>query len=113
MDLLINHCPDQINWFVAAPKDEPYYAGWNENENVNDIIEIPHRRFSVLTFFKLVRYVLRKEICIIHSHGKGAGLYSRGMKLFCPGVIVMHSFHGLHAAQYGLLRENVTSCTKK
>ncbi len=104
MDFLINHRPDRINWFVAAPGDRPYYNCWKESGNVIDVVEIPHRRFSVLSFFKLVRYALRQEIRIIHSHGKGAGLYSRGMKLFCRRAAVVHSFHGLHAAQYGTLK---------
>ncbi len=37
----------------------------------------------------------------MHSHGKGAGMYTRPMKLLCPGVKVVHTFHGIYLEQYG------------
>jgi glycosyltransferase involved in cell wall biosynthesis len=38
--------------------------------------------------------VRKHKISIVHSHGFGAGLYSRSLKLL--GAKVIHTFHGLH-----------------
>lgn len=43
------------------------------------------------------------HIPIVHSHGKGAGLYARLLKLLVPSVRVVHTFHGVHLGEYGAL----------
>ncbi len=107
MDLLINNFPKNINLFIAAPMDEPYYLQWKENKKVLDIFIIPYRKFSFLRFAKLIRYIINKKIDIVHSHGKGAGLYSRLIKLFIPRIRIVHTFHGLHIQKYNFFKKRL------
>lgn len=107
MDLLINNYPSNINLFIAAPMDEPYYFQWQKNKKVIDIFLIPYRKFSLLRFIQLIKYIVNKKIDIVHSHGKGAGLYSRLIKLFVPRIKVVHTFHGLHIQKYSFLKKRL------
>ena len=68
-------------------------------------VEIPRQQFSIHTLFTLRRFVRENGISIIHSHGFGAGLYSRLIAATFMGSktpVVVHTFHGLHSAKYGL-----------
>ncbi len=105
MDLLINNFPENINIFIAAPMDEPYYFQWQKNKKITDIFLIPYRKFSFLKLVQLIRFVINNRINIVHSHGKGAGLYSRLIKLIVPRIKVVHTFHGLHIQKYNFLKK--------
>lgn len=59
-----------------------------------DSIEVPHRSFSFVTLFKLISFCKKHDIRTVHSHGRGAGYYSRMMKFF--GFKVIHTLHGVH-----------------
>lgn len=59
-------------------------------------IEIPHRRFSLTKAVRLLTFCKDEGIEIIHSHGRGAGTYSRFLALF--GFKVIHTFHGVNQA---------------
>lgn len=63
-------------------------------QNVLETIEIPHRKFSLLKLLKLKIFCQKNGIQLIHSHGRGAGIYSRLLSLF--GIPVVHTFHGIH-----------------
>jgi glycosyltransferase involved in cell wall biosynthesis len=39
---------------------------------------------------------------IVHSHGRGAGVYARLLKLFNRRLKVVHNFHGIHMEKKGL-----------
>ena len=92
LDLLKSFDGTDTQCFIAAPRDGEY-AVKLEKLSKNKI-EIPFRRFSIISFFKLIILCRREKIKIIHSHGRGAGIYSRFMKLF--GYKVVHTFHGVH-----------------
>jgi len=53
----------------------------------------------VTTALLLLRFCQRHGIDLIHSHGRGAGAYSRFLGIF--GFKVIHTFHGFHV-QKGL-----------
>ena len=57
-------------------------------------INIPHRNFSILSFIKIVLFCKKYKVKTVHSHGRGAGYYSRLLKLF--GFKVIHTLHGVH-----------------
>lgn len=59
-----------------------------------DFIDIPFRKFSLKALFKMIHFCRKNGVKIVHSHGRGAGFYSRVMKLF--GFKVIHTFHGVH-----------------
>lgn len=51
------------------------------------------------TFVDLSRLVRARGIRLIHSHGKGAGLYGR-LVARASGIPAIHSFHGIHFERY-------------
>lgn len=86
--------PD-LNIFVSTPIDPPF--GNFYKENAKGFFPIKHRHFSLLRLLALISWAKKNKIQIIHSHGRGAGLYSRLMKFF--GFKIVHSFHGIHSPQ--------------
>lgn len=77
---------------VASPTEEPF-GTYFKNESLY-FIPIPVRSFSLITALKLLKHAKEQKINLVHSHGRGAGLYSRFLKLF--GYKVIHTFHGIH-----------------
>ncbi|MDD0852544.1 glycosyltransferase [Halobacteriovorax sp. GB3] len=77
---------------VVSPVDEPFYGLYKNLCETH--IEIPHRKFSIISFLKILLFCRENGIQIVHSHGLGAGIYSRLLGLF--GLKVIHTFHGIH-----------------
>lgn len=93
---LIDNMPMNADVYVAYPKSgEPYGILWDADKRIKGVCHIPYRRFSVSTLFKLWQFVRLNGIDMIHSHGNGAGIYSRLLKLVCMNVKVVHTFHGI------------------
>jgi len=49
-----------------------------------------------------IRLARARRIQVVHSHGKGAGLYGR-IAARLTGAAAIHTFHGIHPAGYGRL----------
>ncbi len=117
---LIKELYKDNNFFIACPDDFPYKKKYAEILGGDRIILIPHRKFKVSYLFKLKNYAKDKKIKIIHSHGKGAGIYSRFLSLI-TGIPCIHTFHGLHTGSYNkyqkllyiFLEKILSSITKK
>lgn len=77
---------------IACPNEAPFYDKYKTL--TKDVIAIPHRKFSIIKFFKLIQYCKDNGINVVHSHGRGAGIYSRLMGLW--GLKIVHTFHGAH-----------------
>ena len=58
-------------------------------------IEIEERKLSIIDIFRLIQFIRKNSIDIIHAHGKGAGLIARILKLF-TGRYLIYTFHGIH-----------------
>lgn len=96
LNQLVSQLPSDVRIYMAYPEEgDPYADIWNKNERIKDILYIPYRDFSIKTLFELRRIIRKNKIDIIHSHGQGAGLYSRVLKMLCPSVKVIHTFHGI------------------
>jgi len=59
-------------------------------------------RLSVGALRDTVRLARARRIQVIHSYGKGAGLYGR-IAARLTGAAAIHTFHGIHPAGYGRL----------
>lgn len=92
---LLSHGGDTVDYYIAAPIDQ--FFSRNFKNLAHEFIEIPFRKFSLLAFIRLLLFLKKNEINIIHSHGRGAGIYSRLLKLF--GYKVIHTFHGIHMGE--------------
>jgi glycosyltransferase involved in cell wall biosynthesis len=56
-------------------------------------------RLGPITLLRLVRLVRRRGARLVHSHGKGAGVYGR-LAARLAGVPAVHTFHGIHYERY-------------
>lgn len=90
--------------YIACPRDDPYYAIWKQHPKVMGIIVIPHRKFTAQALLKIAAACYRYNIKLVHSHGKGAGIYSRTLKLLRPSIKVIHTYHGITASKRGIQR---------
>ncbi|WP_298043207.1 glycosyltransferase [uncultured Campylobacter sp.] len=106
VDLLINNLSSEIEIYLACPQDKPYYDLWSKSKKVKDIFILPHRKFSVKKLFELNKFIKDNDIKIIHSHGKGAGIYSRMLKILNPRLKIVHTLHGVHIGEYGFLKKS-------
>jgi len=91
---------DKVDIYVACPNDLPYWSLYSLLVGEERMLEIPHRAFNLKSALDLVKACRLHKIDIIHSHGKGAGIYSRiiGKLTKTP---VIHTPHGLHIERYG------------
>jgi glycosyltransferase involved in cell wall biosynthesis len=67
-----------------------------------DFAPVTADRLSPGALRDTVRLVRERRIQVIHSHGKGAGLYGR-LAARLTGATAIHTFHGIHLAGYGRL----------
>lgn len=93
----------QYNAFIACPINGEFYSKFLELVGQANMFYIPHRKFQWRDLLKLVYLCKLNKINIIHSHGKGAGVYSRLLKIFCPSIRIIHTFHGIHYKDHGLV----------
>ena len=86
---------------VAGPADGPLFGRFRDAGI--DIVDVPMRALRPRTFRMLRQLVRTRNIRLVHSHGKGAGLYGR-LLARTQGVHAVHTFHGIHFEQYGPAR---------
>lgn len=97
---------DAVDLFIACPDEKPYRSRYEGLKNVTAVFDLPHRAFRWRALFHLAREVRRHRIGLIHSHGKGAGLYGRLLALI-TGRACVHTLHGLHVGEYGRVKREI------
>ena len=103
---LVKNLSPSINNIIALPKEEPYYSLFKKLVGEKNLIELPHRKFSLPHLIILKKEIKRRNISIIHSHGKGAGIYSRILG-FLTGKRVIHTLHGFHVGKYNSFQKRL------
>lgn len=93
-DLLVyfNDNMNKFEIYIAAPENS-FFSDKYKNLS-SDFFALEHRSFNLFTSFRLLSFCRRNNISLVHSHGRGAGIYSRLLGLF--GIKVIHTFHGIH-----------------
>ena len=86
---------------VASPDDGDYYPWFCKQ--ASGMLKVNLKPYSLRSLWKIRHYIKKNGIELVHSHGKGAGMYARPLKLLCPGIKVVHTFHGVHVEEYGSL----------
>ncbi len=94
---------DEFTWIVAAPDDGPYFARF---AGIATMHALRLDRLDVPTLIRVVRLIRAERVDVVHSHGKGAGLYGR-LAAAWSRVPAIHTFHGIHAAKYGTVGERL------
>jgi glycosyltransferase involved in cell wall biosynthesis len=85
--------PQEWEAVVCTRNDGPY---WGKFRSLDiKIYDLALRELSLFTLFRLLHILRRERPALIHTHGKGPGLYGRliGKILNIPTV---HTFHGFH-----------------
>lgn len=90
--------------YVACPNQKPFYNMYKDKKIM--VFPLPVRIFSLISFVKLVQFTKRNNIEIIHSHGKGAGIYSRLLGIITDKPVI-HTFHGIHYKKYSYWKQRL------
>ncbi|HEY7654410.1 MAG TPA: glycosyltransferase [Methylomirabilota bacterium] len=64
-----------------------------------EFAEVRADRLSIGALLRTMRLVRSRRIQVIHSHGKGAGLYGR-LVAWWTGAAAIHTFHGIHPPRH-------------
>ena len=65
------------------------------------IEDVPIRSLKISTLYRVLSFARRNKIDIVHSHGRGAGLYGRLAALIL-GIGTVHTYRGFHNRFRGL-----------
>lgn len=103
---LVKGSSQKFDHFIAAPNDKPYSELFCLLVGEENCIVIPHRKFNLSSLYKLQKFIRKNNISIIHSHGKGAGIYGRLLSLF-TGKRSIHTLHGFHIGKYNHLQRQL------
>lgn len=83
--------------WVASPKvgnNVPFFETYSRG-----LFHLPARKFNIKSLRDLCKYVKNHKIDIVHSHGRGAGIYGRLLG-FLTGIPIVHTHHGLYLEKY-------------
>ena len=95
---LVRHLPGkEFEVTVAGPRDGAFFKRFNDLGLA--VAEVGANRLNVWALIATLRLVSDRGIQVIHSHGKGAGLYGR-LAARWTGVPAVHTFHGIHYEGY-------------
>lgn len=97
---LIRHLPrGEFDVVVTAPRDGVFFDRFCELGV--ETVELPLGRLGVRHLPRTIRLMRDEGIDVVHTHGKGAGLFGRlaARALHLPAV---HTFHGIHYSSYSV-----------
>ena len=108
VEQLIENMPKEVEIYMAYPKGgEPYGKMWDRSSRIKDYCEIPYRQLSLSALWHLRTFLKENHITIVHSHGQGAGIYAKLLKLLTPSICVIHTFHGAASINDSLLKNTI------
>jgi glycosyltransferase involved in cell wall biosynthesis len=99
-DLISGLSPEEFEVTVAGPGRGPVIETFGRLGA--EFVEIPLDRLSLMNFFRVLRLIRKRRIQVVHSHGKGAGIFGR-LAAWWAGIPAVHTFHGIHHADYSRL----------
>jgi glycosyltransferase involved in cell wall biosynthesis len=99
-DLVVGLPKGEFDVAVAGPGGGPYVDAYRQLGI--DFVDVRADRLSLGALLRVIRLVRDRRIQVIHSHGKGAGLYGR-LAAWWLGAAAIHTFHGIHYRGYGPL----------
>ena len=97
---LVRHLPaGEFSVSVAGPWDPRFAADLRALRVELAGVAVDTLRRFPLTLRRAVRLVRETRADVVHTHGKGAGLYGR-LAARLAGVPAIHTFHGIHYESY-------------
>jgi len=97
---------EDVQIYVACPEEEPYWTRYSNLVRAEWLLDIPHRHFSLRHLWRLYQFVRKHKINLIHSHGKGAGIYGRLLGIMAHRPCI-HTFHGIHVGDYNYWQKSL------
>jgi glycosyltransferase involved in cell wall biosynthesis len=95
---LVRHLPSgEIEVVVAAPRDGLFFDRFRGVAAA--VEELPLSRLGARHLLRAVRLIRAHRIDVVHTHGKGPGLYGR-LAARWLGVPAVHTLHGIHYSSY-------------
>ena len=95
---LVRHLPrGEFEVVVAAPRDGIFFDRFCDLGI--ETVELSLGRLGVRHLPRAMRLMRRSGIDIVHTHGKGAGLFGR-LAARALGIPAIHTFHGIHYSSY-------------
>jgi glycosyltransferase involved in cell wall biosynthesis len=85
---------------VAGPRDGALFERFGSSGI--ETLPLETAKLSPGTLLRAARLVRERGIRLVHSHGKGAGVYAR-LLARTQGIHAVHTFHGIHFERYGAL----------
>ncbi len=85
---------EQISEYYDLYHASPLFQG-SEFYKKDKFLQISERKVCIADIIKLIKFIRRNSINIIHAHGKGAGLLARLVKLLVD-IPLVFTFHGIH-----------------
>ena len=85
---------------VGAPRDGIFFERFQALGL--RVVEFPRRRLGLGHLMLAIRLIRQFDIAIVHTHGKGPGLYGR-LAAWWTGASSVHTLHGIHYADYSRL----------
>jgi glycosyltransferase involved in cell wall biosynthesis len=95
---------DEFQVVVAGPRDGVFFDRFRELGVT--MVELPLSRLGARHLPLATRLVREHRIHIVHSHGKGPGLYGR-LAARRMGIPAIHTFHGIHYGGYSWLGQRL------
>ena len=103
---LLQNLAPEFKAYIACPDEEPYYQRYASIIGEERIFKVPHRTFSLPHLIRLHKWCVKNKISLIHSHGKGAGLYGRLLALI-SGLPCVHTPHGVHLGAMPVWKQKI------
>ncbi len=98
---LIRRLPSsEFSAVVAAPRDGIFFERFRDLGVT--VVELPVRRLGLRHLLSTIHLIRTLGIQVVHTHGKGPGLYGRLASRWA-GVPAVHTFHGIHYGGYSRL----------
>jgi glycosyltransferase involved in cell wall biosynthesis len=96
-DLISGLPPEEFEITVAGPGRGPLAETFGRLGA--EFVDVPLDRLFPQNVSRVLRLIRKRRIQVVHSHGKGAGLFGR-LAAWWAGVPAVHTFHGIHHADY-------------
>src|SRR5262249_25521014 len=97
LDLVRKLRADGFEVIIAAPRDGVFFDRFSELGI--SMVELPLSRLGIHHLPLTMQLIRGQRIDIVHTHGKGPGLYGR-LAARAFGIPAVHTFHGIHYGSY-------------
>lgn len=96
-DLVRELSKSEFEVVVGAPRDGIFFERFQALGL--RVVEFPPSRLGLRHLLLTIRLIRQFDIAVVHTHGKGPGLYGR-LAAWWAGVSAVHTLHGIHYATY-------------